>query len=398
MMTENDSLFEKIQSLLISRESSMFALLKELVLIQSGSYNKKGVDEVARRIAHVFKNDNVVTEIIEQNSLGNHLVVRSPCRSSGSNQILFVGHTDTVFPIDTDFNWYKEDDSNCYGPGVVDMKGGLVAGIFALKTLGDLGLLEQIPLAFIFNADEEIGSRSSIDLIQREASRSAFAFLLESGGLDNQIVTGRKGILTVELHVVGEAGHAAVAERNKASAILELAHKTIAFESLNDFERGITVNVGTVQGGIGPNTVPEYASAQVDFRYMVPQDLKYLEEKVSAISKKTTVHGTETRVDFISGRPPMQQSRASRELYHTVAQVADHLGYPVEEEFRFGGSDANFIADLNVPVIDGLGPIGGRDHSRDEYMIKQSLLQRAILLTCSIVECWKAYGGTISPA
>lgn len=394
-MTENDSLYGKIQSVLKSRESEMFALLEELVLIQSGSYNKKGVDDVVHRIDRIFKKENIETEIIEQNSLGNHLVVRSPCRSSDGKQVLFVGHTDTVFPVDTDFNWFKEDDSNCYGPGVVDMKGGLVVGIFALKSLGELGLLEQVPLTFIFNSDEEIGSRTSIDLIQREASQSAFAFLLESGGLGNQIVTGRKGILTVELHVVGEAGHAAVADSNKASAILELAHKTIDFESLNNFERGITVNVGMVAGGIGPNTVPEYASAQIDFRYIAPQDLKYLEEKVSAISKKNSVRGTEIRVDFISGRPPMQQNRANRELFKTVARVADRLDYPVQEEFRFGVSDANFIADLNVPVIDGLGPIGGRDHSRDEYMIKKSLLQRAVLLTCSIVECWQAYGGTI---
>ena len=134
--------------------------------------------------------------------------------------------------------------------------------------------------------------------------------------------------------------------------------------------------------------MPEFSSAQVDFRFVDPSDLKKLEEKVSDIANKVVVQGTQCSVDFISGRPPMQQSSGNRRLFQTTADIAKNMGYPVKEQFRFGVSDANFIADLNVPVIDGLGPIGARDHSRDEYMIKESLLKRTILLSCSIIECW----------
>ena len=174
---------------------------------------------------------------------------------------------DTVFPEDTDFNWYKEDRANSYGPGVADMKGGLVAGIFALKALIARGLLENIPVTFIFNSDEESGSGSSREIIRQEARNSAFAFVLECGGLNGEIATGRKGNLSIKLTVKGRAGHAAFAGPDKGSAILELARKTIEFESLNEPEKGISVNVGIFEGGIGSNTVAENAVANVDFRF-----------------------------------------------------------------------------------------------------------------------------------
>jgi len=381
-----------IQSYLQSVETEMFALLKDIVTIQSSSHNKPGIDQTADTIAGVFNDLPVTTETIGQMLQGNHLLVRSLAQPDFTKQVLLVGHMDTVFPKDTDFNWYREDEIQSYGPGVIDMKGGLVVGIYALKALNQLGLLDQIPLTFVFNSDEEIGSRSSIDLIQKEANASAFAFVLEAGGSDNQVVTGRKGNLTIELHVQGEAGHAAYATKHKSSAILALAHKIIEFEALNDFEKGISINVGKIDGGIGPNTIPEFANAQIDFRYVNPFDLRFLEEKVTKIAQTTAVPEAISRVDFISGRPPMQKSEDNRKLFEVAAGIAKQLGYTLHEEFRNGVSDANFIADLNVPVLDGLGPIGGRDHSRDEFMIKQSLPQRTLLLACTILESWRTLG------
>jgi glutamate carboxypeptidase len=381
--------FEEIESFLISREPEMFTFLEEIIKIQSGSHNKAGIDKTAGAIARTFQDLDVTTETVEQALQGNNLVVRSQAQPAAEKQVLLVGHMDTVFPEDTDFNWYKADSDKSYGPGVIDMKGGLVVGIYALKALAKIGLLNQIPLTFIFNSDEEIGSRGSVDLIQKEANSSAFAFVLEAGGLENEVVTARKGNLTIELHIEGRAGHAAFATQDKPSAILEMAHKIIELESLNDFDKGITINVGKIDGGIGSNTIPEFSNAQVDFRFVDPSDLKNLEIKVSDIAHKVVIKGTHSRVDFISGRPPMQQSPGNQNLFKITAGIADHMGYPVKEQFRFGVSDANFIADLNIPVIDGLGPIGGRDHSRDEYMIQESLLKRTILLACSIIECWR---------
>jgi len=298
---------------------------------------------------------------------------------------------DTVFPKDTDFNFFREDSTKCYGPGVIDMKGGLVAGIFAFKALDALGLLKKIPITFIFNSDEEIGSPSSRELIKAEALKSSFGFVLECGGLEGEVVTGRKGNLSIQLDVFGKAGHAAFAGQDKASAILELAYQTIAFEALNDFEKGITVNVGKVMGGVGPNTVPEHAFARIDFRFVEQQDYDFLKEKISEIAAKPKTPHTSASFEIVSQRPPMEQSEGNRLLFQTVKGVADKLDFPLQEEFRNGVSDANIIAEQGIPVLDGLGPAGAHDHSKDEYMIKESLLQRATLLACSIVECWHKY-------
>ena len=160
----------------------MFALLEKMVRIQSGTYNKQGVDQMARLITSAFQSNAVSCQVIEQETFGNHLVVRSLCEKRFDKQIFLSGHMDTVFPEDTGFNWYKEEGTHCFGPGVIDMKGGLVAGIFALKALDNEKLLTKIPVKFFFNSDEEIGSPSSRDHIQKEARNSAFAFVLETRG------------------------------------------------------------------------------------------------------------------------------------------------------------------------------------------------------------------------
>ena len=369
----------------------IFDLLEKMVLIQSGSHNKEGVDRVSGLIESSFQSNSVSCRLIEQTKFGNHLIVKSLCEDRFDKQILLVGHMDTVFPKDTDFNSFREDSTKCYGPGVIDMKGGLVAGIFALKALDSLGLLKKIPITFIFNSDEEIGSPSSRKLIKAEAQKSSFAFVLECGGLKGEVVTGRKGNLSLKLNVIGKAGHAAFAGQDKASAILELAYKTIDFESLNDFEQGVTVNVGKVKGGIGPNTVSGHATAHIDFRFVEQKDHSFLKEKISEIAARPKTPQTSTNFEIISSRPPMDQTDANRKLFQAVKGVADKLDFPVREEFRNGVSDANIIAEQGIPVLDGLGPAGANDHSKDEYMIKESLLQRATLLACSLVECRQTY-------
>jgi glutamate carboxypeptidase len=346
---------------------------------------------MGRLITSAFQSNAVSCQVIEQDTFGNHIVVRSICEKEFDKQMLLSGHMDTVFPEDTEFNWYKEDNTHCFGPGVIDMKGGLVAGIFALKALDNEKLLTEIPVKFFFNSDEEIGSPSSRDHIQKEARNSAFAFVLETGGRDGEIVTGRKGNLSIELKIKGIAGHAAFAGKDKASAIVELAHKIIAFESLNDLDRGISVNVGKVNGGIGPNTVPEHAVARIDFRFTEPADKADLEKSISEITKNKYIPKTRSHFAISSSRPPMPASEQNKKLFKAVRETASAIGWSISEEFRSGVSDANLIAGEHTPVIDGLGPIGAMDHSENEYMIKASLLQRSVLLACTLIDCWEKY-------
>ena len=385
------TIHNRIITFLKAHNRDMFGLLEKMVLIQSGSTNKEGIDKLGRFIKSTFQSNHVSCQVIEQDKYGNHLVVRSLCKEPFGTQILLVGHMDTVFPKDTGFNWYREDDSFCYGPGVIDMKGGLAAGIFALKALDDENLLTQIPVTFIFNSDEEIGSPSSKALVQQEAKKSIFAFVLETGGRNGEIVTGRKGNLSLELKIKGRAGHAAFAGKDKASAIVELAHKIIEFESLNNPDRGISANVGRVSGGIGPNTVPENSSARIDFRFFKRPDRAYLEKKIAEITEKQNIQNTISHFVILSSRPPMPVSEKNKKLFQAVQETAASIGLSISEEFRAGVSDANLIAGENTAVIDGLGPIGAMDHSEDEYMIKESLLQRSALLANAIIECWEKY-------
>jgi glutamate carboxypeptidase len=370
-----------ITSYINDHKAQMFGLLEELVCIQSGSFNKEGIDRVGKRIALEMETMGFSCEFQEEEKYGNHLIVRSPGNSPDNDQkqILITGHMDTVFPADTAFNYYKEQKDLCFGPGVADMKGGLVVGIFALKALCHANLIDKNPITFIFNSDEEIGSPSSRELIQREAKKSVMAYVLEAGGLSGQIVTGRKGNMSLGLEVEGEAGHAAFAGKNKASAILELAHKTIAIEGLNEPEKGISANVGTIEGGLGPNTIAQHAGALIDFRFVNAGEDEILKTKIEEIVLSPTIPGTRSRVTIKSSRPSMPQTEANKSLFKKIKALARELKIDVKPELRQGVSDANLIARSGIPVIDGLGPIGAKDHSEDEYIQKSSLLERAVL-------------------
>ncbi|MEW5908827.1 MAG: M20 family metallopeptidase [Thermodesulfobacteriota bacterium] len=385
----------EILTFLNSRKEEMFALLKEMVLIQSGSTNKKGVDSVAGLIRASFSENCVEYETIPQTELGNHLIVSSCRPGREERQALLIGHMDTVYPDQPQFQWFKEDENYIYGPGVIDMKGGLVAGIYAVKALEDSGWLERIPVTFFLNSDEEIGSVSSKDRIRKEAKKSLFAFVLECAGENGEIVTGRKGNLRLKLDVQGRSGHAAFAGAEKGSAILELAHKIIALEFLNDHKNGITLNAGKIEGGIGPNTVPSSASAFVDVRFKTTADLDFLEKQFSQIQNNQKTAHTKCRIEKIGGRPPMEQSPMNRHLFHMIQTVARRFNITVAEEYRKGVSDANTVAQEQVPVVDGLGPIGSGDHSEEERMLKESLVPRTALIACSLIELWPNYLETL---
>lgn len=371
---------QKIIDYLIENKELLFKFLEELVLIPSYSKDKRGVDRVGRRIAQVFKEIGFTCTFTDNKDLGNNLMVKSPFRTAEpKNQTLVTGHMDTVFPPQSSFNWYKEDNTRCFGPGVADMKGGLVVAIFAVKALSHAGLMHSIPLTMIFNSDEEIGSPSSRELISQEATRSRLAYVLESGGLSNEIVTGRKGNLHLQMTTTGKAGHAAFAGKHKASAILELAHKIVCIEAMNDPECGISANAGTICGGIGANTIPDKAVAHLDFRFLKPEQSDLIQTRISQLKNLIFVPGTTTSVEVVSGRPAMPQSRQNMDLFKKIQKLSEQLGTPVVDELRQGVSDANIIAQTGTPVIDGLGPVGAKDHSEDEYIEKESLWKRCIL-------------------
>jgi glutamate carboxypeptidase len=376
-------------------EKEQFRLLEDLVLQPSFSRFKEGVDAVGQKIAASLRETGMVLEVVRESEVGNQLVFRSPAYRPGLPAILLIGHMDTVYPVDSSFNSYRDDGNMVFGPGVVDMKGGLVTAIFAIKALAGCGLLSKIPLTLICNSDEEIGSPASYPLVQTEAERSLLALGFECGGLRGEVVTGRKGKAGYLLAVKGLAGHSAFAGPDKANAIHALAHKIIALERLNDFQRKIIVNVGVIKGGIGPNTVADLALAEIDTRFMEIADAEETAMKIEQIAMECSVPGTRAELHRTPVRLPMLQSAANKELFQLILREADTLGLPCLEEFRSGVSDVNTISETGIPVVDGMGPIGDCDHSDREYMIKDSLPARTKLAALSVLSSWTHFG---SPA
>ncbi len=383
------------ENFFLENREKMFALLRELVTIQSGSLNKEGVDRVGRVIERSLADLPLLCRRIRQDELGDHLLFSTPAAKHDAagerKNILITGHMDTVFPQDTDFTWYLEDADKAYGPGVIDMKGGLVVTIFALRALAAQGLLADLPIMVLFNSDEEIGSPSSTPLLRELATDTCCGLVTECGGLQGEVVTGRRGKRGYHLEVHGRAGHAAFAGKNKASAIIEIARKILAMEALNDPESGLVVNVGTVQGGIGPNTVAEHAAAEIDTRYCSEVSGRELGRMLDSITAKNNIDGVSASLQVTHDRPLMEAGVANKKLFSLFAEQAQEFGIPLCEEFRAGVSDANTLAGEGVPVLDGLGPIGEYDHSEREYMLKSSLMQRSQLLATTLPKIADAF-------
>ena len=384
-------MIDRILTNLKDREKEMFSLLEKMVLIQSGTYNKKGVDQVGRVVEDFFADLPLNCKRIEQKELGDHLVFTTPAAERNDQDrrkknILITGHMDTVFPEDTPFNFYRQDDDKIHGPGVIDMKGGLVVTMFAVRALADAGILEQVPLVLLFNSDEEIGSPTSVPLIEELTVNACYGLVTECGGMEGQVVTGRRGKTGYRIDVHGQAGHAAFAGKDKASAILELCRMVSELEDLNDAAKGLVVNVGIIEGGIGPNTVAEHAHALIDSRFCSTGAGEKLQRDIRRIAATSRTTGTRSKITVTNVRPVMEQSAANQRLYAIIKQQADALEISIREEVRQGVSDASVIAGQGVPVVDGLGPIGEHDHSDREYMFNDSLLQRCRLLAASILE------------
>lgn len=377
---------DQIIAYLAQREAEAVSVLRRLVEIQSGSRNKPGLDRMAVAMGEVLGDILPDVRILPSADYGNMVQASSGPWASGETGFALVGHMDTVFPADTTFTTFQEDNEFCRGPGVYDMKGGLVVGVYALKALRELGMLDDMPVTFLCNSDEEIGSPASRPWIEEQAGQCLACLVFEGGGVTREVVTGRKGRLGLRVTVRGKAGHAAKGGP-KASAILELAHKILDLEALNA-DAEITINVGQVEGGIGPNTVPDSAQALVDARFLTPEGQARLRKALKALFAKQVVPGTACEHVETTGRPAMPRTEANTRLYAAARRQAALLGYDLPDELRFGVSDANFIAGQGVPVLDGLGPLGDLDHSDKEYIVRRSLMERAALAAALLADLW----------
>lgn len=367
-----------ISELFSSVYPAILSDLAALVNVDCGTHNKAGVDRVGEWIAARCAEWSWEVEQLPLTEHGDCWLAR--LRGNGSGRVLLMGHLDTVYPDGTAAARPMRSEGNrILGPGVCDMKGGLLVGLYALRALQEINFRDFEEIVFFFNSDEEIGSPGSRPLYEPIAREMDAALVLESARANGDIVSARKGSGEFFVRVFGKAAHAGVEPEKGANAVVELAHQIIALYRFNGLAPGVTVNPGVINGGTKSNVVPEQAWVHVDARAVDPGGAEAVTRAIKSLSVQK-IHGTRLEVSGGFSYPPLHRTPAVRFLVELARDSARELGFEVNDAATGGASDANVLASFYVPVLDGLGPIGGLDHSVDEYIEADSLVPRTSML------------------
>ena len=360
-------------------------VLTALVRLESPTTDPVAVDRCGARLADHLREMEATVERIPSPTSGAHL--RATFGSGPpARQVMLLGHYDTVWPVgQIERMPVREADGRLYGPGVFDMKAGIVIGMLAVRALAAAGRLAGVRVVMLLTADEERGSRSSRGLVEEEARRSGVVFVLEPALPGGAVKTGRKGCGEFELQVRGIAAHAGIDPTRGASAIDELAAQIAAVGALRDHARGVTLNVGVIEGGDRPNVVAEHARAVIDARAATMEDAHRLEQSMQEL--RPVLDGTRLEVSGGFSRPPFERTPQVARLYERARAVAAELGRDLGEGTTGGGSDGNFTGALGVPTLDGLGAVGDGAHALDEHVVTADLTWRAALLAGLIARC-----------
>lgn len=362
------------------REAEMVRLLGELVRIESSTFDKPGVDRVGRRLAAEWRRRGARVDVLRQRVRGDHLRIEMWLGGGKpAGQILVVGHMDTVYERGTlAKSPFRLAGGRAYGPGTLDMKGGLVNALFAVEALRASKITPRSRFVFLWTSDEEIGSKTSQAFIEKEARRSDAALVLEPGtGATGKLKTERKAIGGFEVIATGRAAHAGVNPQDGVNAVHELALQVARIARFNDPGRGISVNADIISGGTRSNVIAASARTMIDARATRLADMHRLVRKMRAL--RPVLPGAKLEVRGGLDRPPMER-RMSAALFKRAQALASEMGFTVEPSLTGGGSDGNLTAAVGTPTLDGLGAVGAGAHTPGEYLTTRYLPQRAALL------------------
>lgn len=364
--------------------------LETLVNTDCGTHNKAGVDAVARVVRERMIAFGAEVVDFPQEKFGDMVYARwrgrGPSTSSGA-RIVMIGHLDTVYSDGTAAQLpFHKLGSRIKGPGSNDMKSGVLSGVYAARAIAQSGFDNFAEIGLFCNSEEEIGSPVSRGLYPDFVRGADAALVLEAARENGAIVSARKGVGHYTITVRGKAAHAGVEPEKGANANLALAQHVIAFQALNGFRPGLTVNVGVIRGGTKPNVVAETATADVDVRIVRASDAAPLEQAMRDILARAIVPGTTAELGGYVANPPMEKTEATTRLVELAQRAARELGFEIEDVATGGGSDGNYTASLGVPTLDGLGPVGGRGHNAvEEFVDANSIVPRTALLAKLIV-------------
>ncbi|HBL27839.1 MAG TPA: carboxypeptidase [Acidobacteria bacterium] len=364
----------------------MAGLLADLARLESPSHVPTAQGPVLDRLADELAAAGLAVRRLAGRTSGGQLLARLPRgERRGRPSQLLLGHCDTVWPLGTLAEMpVAVRDGRLYGPGVYDMKGGLVQGVFALRALRELGLEPACAPVFLINSDEEIGSGDSMSRILRLARRMRRVFVLEpSLGPAGGLKTRRKGSLRFNLKVTGRAAHSGLDPEKGASAVLEMARLILRLYALADPQRGVSINVGVVSGGLRRNVVAPEAQAELDVRVLQREDADRIDRIVRELVAETP--GTSLAVEGGMDRPPLEKTPGNRALWEAAQRAAGALGFPLGEGTAGGASDGSFTSRI-VPTLDGLGVVGDGAHAVHEHVEIARMPERAALLALLLLE------------
>ncbi|OED45035.1 peptidase M20 [Endozoicomonas sp. (ex Bugula neritina AB1)] len=353
--------------------------LRPLINVDCGTLTKDGIEKIVSIMSEKYQHLGWDIKRIDLGEAGSGLEVRNK-PDTDDIDVLLIGHLDTVFPEGTVAKRPMSVDGNrAFGPGVSDMKSGVLNIVYALRGM-DKEVLDKLSICVCMNPDEEIGSTYSSDWLSIVALKSKQVLVAEAARADGSLVKARKGMARYELEFKGKAAHAGNEPEKGRSAITEMAHWIITIDQMTNFKTGTTFNSGVVEGGSGANVVADYAKNVVDVRFWDNNEYAEADRKISEMTEMPFMDEVSVVAKRVAHKPAMVPTEKTEALMKLVESAGSEVGIDIQWKAVGGGSDANNTAALGIPSLDGLGPIGGGFHSEDEYLELDSIEPRIRLL------------------
>lgn len=363
-----------------SHQAETLDLIRGLVETESPSFDEQGSREIVTLIEDEARKLKCVNSIEKHYvaGVGEHLLIRA--FGEAEKSLLLLGHTDTVHPRGSLAERpFTIDGDKVFAPGIFDMKAGVALMLETLKALESLDLTPSLPITILLSCDEEVGSHSGREFVEREALKAKVCFVIEPSAPVGRVKTGRKGTGMFTLKAHGIPSHAGLEPQRGASAILELSRQIIKVHELNDYEKGTTANVCTIEGGTASNVIPAEAECEIDVRFSTMSEAQRIEQTIRNLQSFDERVSLELLGEI--NRPPMERTEKVVELYQKAKNLAAQFGYELGEAQVGGASDGNFVGALGVPLLDGLGVAGDGAHTNHEYIFASDIPKRAALIS-----------------
>jgi glutamate carboxypeptidase len=369
------------------RQQAMLAFLADVVNMDSPTEDKALTDLIGDVFEAKARSLGAACSRDPQPDHGDNRICRFASGRSGAPKVLIVGHFDTVYAAGTVRERpFRVEGERALGPGALDMKGGLTIGLFALEALKAVRGAVPVDVTFVFNSDEETGSKRSRQVILEETVKHDLALILEPGRPGPSLTIGRKGVAIYGIDVQGVEAHAGTEPEKGINSIIEMAHKILAIQALNDPALGTTVTPGVVSGGTKPYVVPGRAALEIDCRAPSLSERDRIDAAMKEIAARSSIPGTTARLSGGFHRPPMVASDAAMDYVRRLQEIAGAVGFPLGTATTGGASDGNLTAAAGTPTIDGLGVHGGRAHSAEEFIEIESLEAKCRVLACFLAD------------